>query len=111
MKTIQEIAIEKIPDAFDSDEILPARAGHLVNLERRGFIEGAAFVKQDLTRWHDSKVELPETDVEVLVKIDTLRNKYDIMKHNEHGWWQKAPGGGWCAAKYTPIGWRHIHEI
>ena len=79
MKTIKEIAIEKIPDAFDPDEILPAREGHLVNIERRGFIEGAAFVKQDLTRWHDPE-EFPETDVEVLVKIDTLRNKYDIMK-------------------------------
>ena len=111
MKTIQEIAIEKIPDAFDPDEILPARAGHLVNLERRGFIEGAAFVKQDLARWHDSKKELPETDVEVLVKIDAPGNKYDIMKHNQHGWWQKAPGGGWCAPNNAPIGWRYIQEI
>ena len=111
MKTIQEIAIEKIPDAFDPDEILPARAGHLVNLERRGFIEGAAFVKQDLARWHDSKKELPETDVEVLVKIDAPGNKYDIRKHNQHGWWQKAPGGGWCAPNNAPIGWRYIQEI
>ena len=110
MKTIKEIAIEKIPDAFDPDEILSARAGYLVNIERRGFIEGAAFVKQDLTRWHDPE-ELPEMDVEVLVKIDTPHNKYDIMKHNEDGWWQKVPVGGWCAAKHTPIGWRHIHEI
>lgn len=60
MKTIEERAIEKIPEAFDPDEILPARAGHLVNIERRGFIEGAAFVKQDLTRWHDPNVELPD---------------------------------------------------
>lgn len=69
-----------------------------------------SFVKY-MFKWHDSKVELPETDVEVLVKIDTPHNKYDIMKHNEHGWWQKAPGGGWCAAKHTPLGWRYIHEI
>lgn len=44
-------------------------------------------------------------------EIDAPHNKYDIMKHNQHGWWQKAPGGGWCAAEHTPIGWRHIHEI
>ena len=69
-----------------------------------------SFVKY-MFKWHDSKVELPETDVEVLVKIDTLRNKYDIMKHNEHGWWQKAPIGGWCAPNNAPIGWRYIHEI
>lgn len=68
MKTIQEIAIEKIPDAFDSDEILPARAGHLVNLERRGFIEGAAFMKSALTRWRDPKKELPDYYHTVLIK-------------------------------------------
>lgn len=60
--------------------------------------------------WHDTKKELPETDVEVLVKIDAPGNKYDIMKHNQQGWWQKAPGGGWCAPNNAPIGWRHIHE-
>ena len=69
-----------------------------------------SFVKY-MFKWHDSKVELPEPDIEVLVKIDALHNKYDIMKHNEYEWWQKAPGGGWCAPKYTPIGWRHIHEL
>lgn len=111
MKTIQEIAIEKIPDAFDPDEILPARAGYLVNLERRGFIDGAAFVKQDLTRWHDPKKELPETDVEVLVMVHDGGHTYDVMRYDQHGWWQKAPGGGWCAAEHTPIGWRYIHEI
>ena len=69
-----------------------------------------SFVKYML-KWRDPKVELPKTDVEVLVKIDTPHNKYDIMKHNQHGWWQKAPGGGWCVPKYKPVGWRHIHEI
>ena len=53
----------------------------------------------------------PKTGTLDVVKIDALRNKYDIMKFNQHGWWQKAPGGGWCAPKYTPIGWRHIHEL
>lgn len=69
-----------------------------------------AFVKH-LFKCHDPNMELPETDVEVLVKIDAPGNKYDIMKHNQHGWWQKAPGGGWCAAEQMPIGWRHIQEI
>lgn len=69
-----------------------------------------SFVKY-MFKWHDPKKEFPETDVEVLVTIDAPGNKYDIMKHNEYGWWQKAPGGGWCAPKYAPIGWRHIHEI
>lgn len=111
MKTIYEIAIENIPDPFDPDEIIPARVGHLANLERRGFVDGVTYAREELTRWHDPKVELPETDVEVLVTIDAPGNKYDIMKHNRHGWWQKAPGGGWCAPNNAPIGWRHIHEI
>ena len=67
--------------------------------------------RKELSSWHDPKVELPETDVEVLVMIHADGHTYDVMRYDQHGWWQKAPGGGWCAAKYTPIGWRHIHEI
>lgn len=69
-----------------------------------------AFVKY-LFKWHDPKKELPEKDVEVLVKIDAPHNKYDIMKHNQHGWWQKAPSGGWCAPACEIIGWRPITEL
>ena len=79
--------------------------------DRMAFHAGWEAATKELACWHDPKKELPETDVEVLVKIDTLHNKYDIMKHNEYGWWQKAPVGGWCAPNHEPIGWRHIHEI
>lgn len=47
-----------------------------------GFVVGAMSEMEELTCWHDPKEELPETDVEVLVKIDAPLNKYDIMKHN-----------------------------
>lgn len=107
MKTIEERAQEACKEwagGEPDDDILD---GCFMD----GFVVGAMSERKELTRWHDPKVELPETDVEVLVTIDAPGNKYDIMKHNRHGWWQKAPGGGWCAAKYTPIGWRHIHEI
>lgn len=110
MKTIQEISVENIPDAFDPDEILPARAGHLVNLERIGFVNGAAYMRKELLHWRDPKVELPETDVEVLVMVHADGQTYDVMRYDPHGWWQKAPSGGWCAPKYKPIGWRPIHE-
>ena len=80
-------------------------------IARLSFCAGWEVAVKELLCWHDPKVELPEPDVEVLVKIDALHNKYDIMKHNQHGWWQEAPGGGWCAAEHTPIGWRYIHEI
>lgn len=80
-------------------------------MSEQDFIVGAKSEREELLRWRDPKKELPETGVEVLVKIDTMRSKYDIMKHNEYGWWQKAPVGGWCAPKYKPVGWRYIHEF
>lgn len=72
--------------------------------------EWGAFVKY-LFKWHDPKVELPETDVEVLVMVHAAGHTYDVMRYDQHGWWQKAPGDGWCTPKYKPVGWRHIHEI
>ena len=69
-----------------------------------------AFVKY-LFKWHDPKEELPETDVEVLVMVHADGHTYDVMRYDQHGWWQKAPGGGWCAAEHIPIGWRYIHEL
>lgn len=68
-----------------------------------------AFVKY-LFKWHDPNVELPETDVEVLVMVHADGHTYDVMRYDKCGWWQKAPGGWWCDQEYAPIGWRHIHE-
>ena len=81
------------------------------NIVSDAFVAGAKSEREELTRWHDPKVDLPETDVEVLVMVHTDGHTYDVMRYDQHGWWQKAPGGGWCAAKHTPIGWRHIHEL
>lgn len=69
-----------------------------------------AFVKY-LLKWHDPKVELPETDVEVLVMVHADGHTYDVMRYDKHGWWQKAPDGGWCAPNNAPIGWRYIQEV
>lgn len=109
MKTIQEIAIEKIPGAFDPDEILPARAGHLVNLERRGFIEGAAFVKQDLTRWRDPKKEQPEDGATVLGKTSDTKQPFAIMKYYNNIWWIWAHPC-WAGPSGEVIGWRPIYD-
>lgn len=75
------------------------------------FIAGAKSEREEMLRWHDPKKELPKTDVEVLVMVHDGGHTYDVMRYDQHGWWQKAPGGGWCAPNNTPIGWRHIHEI
>lgn len=107
MKTIKEI--EKA--AVDYVQTLPfGEYFHDLDIER-AFIAGAKSEREELTRWHDPKVELPKTDVEVLVMIHADGHTYDVMRYDQQGWWQKAPGGGWCAAEHTPIGWRHIHEI
>ena len=42
MKTIKERAKEYAPDAFDSDYILPAREGYIVDKERSAYIAGVS---------------------------------------------------------------------
>lgn len=68
-------------------------------------------MRKELTRWHDPKEMLPE-DNEVLCKIDKRLNTYEVMRHDRHGWWMRAPipEGGWCACDYDIIGWRYIYE-
>lgn len=73
-----------------------------------GFISGVFCERIELGRWKDPDDELPRPDVEVLMVNPYMDSEYDIMKHNDHGWWMKAPGGGWCAPKYAPIAWRYI---
>lgn len=81
------------------------------NIVSAAFVAGAKSEREELLRWHDPKKELPETDVEVLVMVHADGHTYDVMRYDQQGWWMKAPGGGWCAAEHTPIGWRHIHEL
>ncbi len=107
MKTIKEI--EKA--AVDYVQTLPfGEYFHDLDIER-AFIAGAKSELEELTRWRDPKVELPDTDVEVLVMVHADGHTYDVMRYDKCGWWQKAPGGGWCAPNNAPIGWRYIHEL
>lgn len=69
-----------------------------------------AFVKY-LFKWHDPKMELPEMDVELQVMPHADSNTYDVMRYDRYGWWQQAPGGGWCAATNAPARWRYIHTF
>ena len=110
MKTLEERAEEYAKQYCDGDCDLYGSFCEK-SRDKKAFIAGAKSEQNELTRWHDPKVELPETDVEVLVMVHADGHTYDVMRYDKQGWWQKAPGGGWCAPKYTPIGWRHIHEI
>lgn len=96
MKTILELRAKKEDEYdFNTDPR---------NIFRDGWDEAV----KELTRWHDPKKELPEIYTEVLVYVRSPYATYDVMLYDEQGWWQKAPGGGWCAPNHDPIGWRYI---
>ncbi len=109
MKTIKERAKEAIPDAFDPDEILPAREGYLISLERRGFIKGAQSEHTELTQWH-SECETPECSKSVLIKCKsghTGKVFYVVGYHSGYEWCDE----GVLITHYdSVIGWREIHE-
>lgn len=97
MKTIVERAKEAIVDAFDPDEIMPVRLGHLVNLERRGFIEGANSEHKELTRWNDIPAKDGFATDEALDEIFSnlprlVRNKQDgcieLINHDNAAEWR-----------------------
>lgn len=60
--TIEERAKELYPDAFDDDEIVPAREGYIVKIQRLAYIEGARVQKQiDIDKaveWLKENIEL-----------------------------------------------------
>jgi hypothetical protein len=79
METIKEAIETMIPDALDPDEILPARAGYLVKLERNGFSEGVVWAE----RWISPDKELPPIgkDVTVLLKGKDENGKETFNVH------------------------------
>lgn len=112
MKTIEERAKKYASRAWSAlDEEFNEDQTTYENIVEDAFIAGAKSERKEMLQWDDPKNELPETDVEVLVMVHADGHTYDVMRYDKHGWWQKAPSGGWGVAKYTPIGWRHIHEI
>nr|WP_288892897.1 hypothetical protein [uncultured Alistipes sp.] len=82
----------------------------LKKMAEQDFSAGAQSEREELLCWHDPKTVTPYTDEEVLVMVHRQFNTYDVMRHDHHGWWQKAPGGGWCAADCEILGWRPILE-
>lgn len=82
-QTAKERAMEVIPDAFDPDAILPTRAGYLVNLERRGFMQGVEWQKRQ-SPWISVKERLPEPGEEVLLYDSSSVRKYVVGWLREH---------------------------
>ena len=75
------------------------------------FTDGGKWMREEMTRWHDPKEELPANDREVLCKIDGWAIKCIVLKYNNFGWWMPAPKySGWCACAFNVLAWREIHE-
>lgn len=99
MKTIEERAKEY------------AAKCHVQNTEW-GFIAGALSEREELTRWHDPKEELPELLTPVLGKqSDGKKTYYKIVYRHEYD--NEDGRYRWTDSEGCPIyvdGWRKIHE-
>lgn len=104
MKTIRDIAIEYYAQC--------AFMGNDRAFAEKHFEEGAEWMHEELTRWHDPKEELPDGDQEVLCMIHKKYNTYAVLEYYQGEWWQPAPvpAGGWCGYDGEIICWREIHE-
>lgn len=107
MKTLEKLRKEAEDAEIGHDE--SRDYAYIHGFVRQIFRGGWDAAIKELTGWRDPKEEVPETDDEVLVVIDADSYKYDVMQYDRHGWWQKAPDGGWCAATNAPARWRYIH--
>lgn len=83
-----------------------------IRIEKPSNSTGFAKERNELLRWRDPNVERPKDGEEVLVKADCPYCRYDVMKHDAFGWWEKTSlaGGGWYKAKVEITGWRPIQE-
>lgn len=110
MDSLLKIAIEQIPDPVDPDEMLPVRNQLLVNFERHGFIAGANWMRQELLRWRNPNIELPEEYQNVLCKYvnPNLEGKiitvatFTNNTFNPHFY---------ISDRFTLIGWRPVCEL
>lgn len=72
-----------------------------------GFIAGAELMREDLTRWHDPKEELPRDDSTVLCKVARgTETDYLTLVYSRNAWWMFEHG----IFRYSVLAWRPIHE-
>lgn len=108
MKTIEERAIEYAPERqYDSDITLPDY--EISDIKREAFISGAKSEHDELTRWNDPKVELPEDDRYSLLKLRVaystkIRYAVGYFRHDKQQWI------GFALGYDEIIGWREIQE-
>ncbi len=112
MKTIEERADEYVdmPCTGKCDECTMIEGTCRFYNDRVSFIAGAQSEHEELTKWHDPKEELPDTNRDVLIKT-TLLAKYRIAFYKADGQrnyhWHQNNG---AIDDDMVIGWREIHE-
>lgn len=83
MKTIEERATEYacndgvIPDSYECESCYNIYG----KCTRDAYIAGAKSEREEITRWHDPKKELPKDDRDVLIRTTSCR-KYRIAFYN-----------------------------
>lgn len=113
MKTIEERATEYacdgcMPDGGECDSCYNIHG----KCERDAYIAGAKTEREEMTRWHDPKEELPE------IPDGKHRSKKVLLKKESGdyviGWVEFINGNArWTDARVVfqnIIGWREIHE-
>lgn len=110
MKPIEERATEYacddgvMPDSYDCESCFNIYG----KCTRDAYIAGAKSEHEGLTRWHDPKEELPQRNIDVLVKLrDTYKGDkihYSVGYINGACWFGDSIG-----ATDDVIGWREIH--
>lgn len=101
MKTIEERADEYIGHPYEIDE------GGAISGMRNAFCMGAASEHEELTRWHDPKVELPHDDRSVLIILRAVSS--DKMRYAV-GCYRRQQWVGFAIGHEEVVGWREIHE-
>ena len=86
----------------------PNASKEVLTLVCRTFKDGAKSEREELTRWHDPKDELPWPRQPVIVC--TSPKIYSIASYDtEYECWFTEDGG--ACGRCEIIGWREIHEL
>ncbi len=110
MKTIEERADEYADKSWR--EIKDFNEDHVTfeNIATEAYSAGARSEHEELTKWHDPKEELPDTNRDVLIKTTSLA-EYRIAFYKADGQrnyhWHQNNG---AIDDDMVIGWREIHE-
>lgn len=112
MKTIEERATEYacdgcMPNGCECDSCYNIHG----KCEHDAYIAGAKSEREELTRWHDPKEEMPEERRDVEVKTDKGKVSVCNMDLDElgHRFWNVSRTN-YMIPDANIIGWREIHE-